>query len=359
VDSGGPHADRVIDEIAASFLRTAADTLTARLARDLPRGVGWLESLAGRLGIAVEWLPAALDRARASAASALKRGAHDGQRPVTMCDAEYPALLKQIPDPPVVLWTRGDPNVLSRPAVAVVGARAASPAGLAAGRRLARDLADAGLVVTSGLARGVDGAAHLGALDGGGTSAAVLGCGLDVSYPPEHEPLAARVAASGVLASELPPGTPPMPYHFPLRNRIISGLCRAVVVIEASERSGSLITARMALEQGRDVLAVPGGIASGRYRGSHALIKDGARLVETVEDVLEEIGWPHVRPVARGKPCQVNGLETSMGPGEPCSVDELAERTGRHAPELLAELAVLELDGRVARTAGGCFVRVD
>lgn len=246
--------------------------------------------------------------------------------------------------------------------MAVVGARDATPAGLAVARRLAGGLAEAGLVVVSGMARGVDGAAHGGALDAGGLTVAVLGCGADVVYPRQHVTLAGEVRRSGALVSELPPGTAPLPRHFPLRNRIISGLARAVVVIEASERSGSLITARMALEQGRDVLAVPGGVASGRHRGCHALIKDGARLVETVGDILEEIGWSpppenHTDPFF--KSLKTSRLDIVMAEGEAYNLDELAARTGQSAAVLLAELGRLEVAGRVVRLGAGNFVRLD
>src|SRR5438445_10692595 len=179
---------------------------------------------------------------------------------------------------------------MSAPAVAIVGSRAASPYALAVAEQLAHDLAACGLVVVSGLARGVDSAAHRGAPAGAGVTVAVLGSGVDVMYPPEHESLAEEIDKAGAVASELVPGTPPQPWFFPLRNRIISGLSRAVVVIEAGEKSGSLITARCALEQGRDVLAVPGNVLSGRNRGAHGLLRDGAKIVETADDILEELG---------------------------------------------------------------------
>jgi DNA processing protein len=257
---------------------------------------------------------------------------------------------------------RGRLAALHGPAVAVVGARAATPTGLRLGYELGRDVAAAGLTVISGLARGVDGAAHQGALDAGGSTVAVLGSGVDVVYPRQHAALAGGILTSGAIVSEFPPGTPPRAEHFPQRNRIISGLSLAVVVVEASERSGSLITARMALEQGRDVLAVPGNPASGSYRGSHALIKDGARLVETVKDVLEEIRW---RP--RGRPAPAGGvvvpagtpLEAAMDAGEPYSIEEIAARCERSVAEILAELSALEIAGRVTRVAGGRYVRLD
>jgi DNA processing protein len=244
--------------------------------------------------------------------------------------------------------------------VAIVGSRSATPTGISVAARLGRELADAGLVVVSGLARGVDAAAHRGALDGMGHTIAVLGSGADVIYPPEHTSLARQILErGGAIVSELAPGTPPRAGHFPLRNRIISGLARAVVVVEASEKSGSLITAKAALEQGRDVLAVPGNVISGRHRGCHALIKDGARLVETVDDVLEELKWRReaVRSRPRVNSLQLSGLEGTMAVGEPYSLDELAEATGRGVQDLLAELGALELAGRIERRAGSVFVR--
>ncbi len=181
-------------------------------------------------------------------------------------------------------------------------------------------------------------------------------------YPREHERLAAAIAAAGAVVSEFPPGTPPLPHHFPLRNRVISGLARAVVVLEASARSGSLITARAALEQGRDVLAVPGSVLSGRSSGCHALIKDGAPLVETVEDVLAVMGWTPAgaesERVVDDKSCRMSGLERAMALGEVYTVDELAAKTGQSVQELLSELGRLEVGGRLARVAGG-FVRLD
>jgi DNA processing protein len=188
-----------------------------------------------------------------------------------------------------------------------------------------------------------------------------LGCGADVVYPNQHRALAARIAAKGRIFSEFAPGDAPEPWHFPLRNRIISGLAQAVIVVEASEKSGSLITAKLAMEQGRDVLAVPGSAASGRYRGSHALIKDGARLVETVDDVLDELeGVSRAgRRRSDGKTLCLSGLEEAMVCGEAYSADDLAALTGRPAPELLAELGSLEVQGRIGRVGGGNFVRLD
>jgi DNA processing protein len=360
MESLGP-APALIDAVAASLLRVPSDTLTARALKELVCEGDWLPRLAVRVGFPPEAGREAVALARRSAAQAIDRGQRDGQRVMSVGEPDYPFLLTQITDPPIVLWIRGDAGLLSRPAVAVVGARGASLAGLAAARTFGRDLAAAGLVVVSGLARGADGAAHEGALEAGGATIAVLGCGADRMYPPEHATLGRRILGSGAIVTELRPGTPPFPYHFPLRNRIISGLSKAVVVIEASEKSGSLITARMAMEQGRDVLVVPGAILTGRYRGSHSLIKDGARLVESVEDVLEEIRWPRPQTPSSSasKVLARSDLERALRPGEPRSVDELAARTGRAAADLLAELSLLEIAGRVAKVAGGGFVRLD
>jgi DNA processing protein len=326
---------------------------------------GHLHQLADALQIPPVRRAAHFGRALSRARQARRDAASSGLQQLSYFDAGYPAWLWEIPDPPVVLWVRGDAAALSAPLVAVVGSRQATPAGLMVATRLARQLAEAGVGVVSGLARGIDGAAHEGALDGKGTTVAVLGCGADIVYPPGHGALAGRVAAAGAIVSEFSPGAPPLPRHFPLRNRIISGLSRAVVVVEASERSGSLITARQALEQGRDVLAVPGGIASGRYRGCHALIKDGARLVETVEDILDEIGWtpPQTRGQGRRadscKSSKLSTLEAMMPLGEPVDIERLADRAGASIQRILADLLDLELSGRIQRISGGVVVRVD
>lgn len=283
----------------------------------------------------------------------------DGITLVASWDARYPDRLKHISDPPTGLWRRG-PLDWDGKAVAIVGSRAATPAGLVVARQLSRDLAERGYTIVSGLAAGIDGAAHQAALDAGGATLAVLGCGVDVVYPYRHRKLAAAIAETGCLVSEFPPGTPPRPWHFPLRNRIISGLSQAVIVVEASERSGSLITAKSALEQGRDVMAVPGSVASGRYRGCHALIRDGARLVETVKDVVEELEGITLESPPEGSTSNslfISYLEPVMAPSEPYTIDDLAERTGRPASELLTELGHLEIEGRIARTSAGRFVR--
>ena len=271
----------------------------------------------------------------------------------------YPRQLAAIDDPPPVLWVRGEPAKLSGPAVAVVGSRAGSPYACAVAERLAGGVAERGVAVVSGLARGVDAAAaHRGALAGGGPTLAVLGSGVDVVYPPEHAALAGDVAAEGALVSELGPGAPPLRHHFPRRNRILSGLSLAVVVVEAAARSGSLITARCAAEQGREVMAVPGNVLSGRSRGSHRLIRDGARIVETADDVLEEIGLapPAASPAAA--PDETDPVLARMEPGDPCDLDALVARSGLAAPVLLVRLTELEIRGSVTRVGPGRFVRL-
>lgn len=322
----------------------------------------WVLQLVDNLGIVGPDRPARVARALSDADTAISRAAQAGIHLVTRLETDYPAALRLLVDPPIVLWCRGAPAALQRPMVALVGSRRASASGLVMADRLARGLAEAGIVVVSGLARGIDAAAHRGALAAGGTTVAVLGCGVDVIYPPEHRALTTDVLAAGSLVSEFPPGTRPFPGHFPLRNRIISGLARVVVVVEASEQSGSLITARMALEQGRSVLAVPGNVASGCYKGCHALIKDGAGLVETVEDVLSEFGWGAggaPRQDSDHKSRENRGLLAWMRAGELVDLDELACRSGLGVPTLLAELSQAEIAGHVVRKPGQLYLRLD
>lgn len=346
--------------VTASLVRWGSDTKAARVFKELRSSERTLPRPVATLSAALE--PRSDRRgsdvalAVAQSQAALLRAVECGASVVASGRTGYPSRLEEIPDPPIVLWALGESALLDRPAVALVGSRRATPGGLAAARQLGRDLARAGLVVVSGLARGIDAAAHEGALEGGGATVAVLGCGVDVVYPREHRDLVRRVRLTGCLVSEMPPGTPPLPRHFPLRNRIISGLSLAVVVVEAAERSGSLITARLALEQGRDVLAVPGGVVSGCHRGCHALIKDGAGLVETVDDILAELGW---RPAGTATAPKPEGLIGLMTAGEPLSLDELVARVARSPVELLAELGELEVAGQVARMPGGAFVRLD
>jgi DNA processing protein len=273
--------------------------------------------------------------------------------------SRYPAWLRMVPDPPPVLWVRGDLSVLEQTSVAIVGSRSASQYARQVARALAAGLADAGIVVTSGMARGVDGAAHEASLAAGGRTIAVLGTGIDVVYPPEHGALAEKIAASGLLVSELPPGSPPYPGHFPRRNRIISGLSRAVVVVEASEKSGSLITAKMALEQGREVMAVPGSVLYGRNSGAHALIKDGAMPVESAADILDALGLDR-KALQRAGAGPDGPLESAVYDAGAMGIDieELGIATERDPATLAADLTRLELDGKAERLAGGRYVWV-
>jgi DNA processing protein len=285
---------------------------------------------------------------------------------------DFPSRLRQIPDPPGRLWIRGDARTLARTSVAIVGSRRASPGSLDIAHRLASDLARIGLTIVSGLARGCDAAAHRGALEAGGTTIAVLGSGLDVVYPPEHDALADQIALHGAVISEFPPGALPLPHHFRQRNRLISGLAHGVIVIEANDKSGSLITAGCALAQGREVMVVPGTVLAGRNRGGHQLIRDGAALVENAEDVLAVLvsaipplgAEARVKSAGEGGHLGAAGAEppedpvlAALDPDDPQDFDELARRTGLSGQPLLARLAELEVSGQIARYPGGRFVR--
>lgn len=321
---------------------------------------------------------------------------------VTWQDADYPPLLRHIHDPPLVLYLRGQRSALAGPQLAIVGSRRASHDGLANARCFARALSEAGYGIVSGLALGADGAAHEGALAGTGQTLAVLAAGVMPVYPAQHEPLAWAVAEKGALISEMPPGTPNESHRFPRRNRLISGLCRGVLVVEASTRSGSLITARLAMEQGREVFALPGSIHNPQARGCHQLLRDGARLVESVPQILEELsGWqqpgapdqplqdpgllpleptlppeqgaepePEPEPaVTFGRPAQEATPALSLSSSEqhllqvmgydPQSTDHLCERSGLGPDELMQCLMTLEMAALVRATPGGYCRRFD
>jgi DNA processing protein len=278
-------------------------------------------------------------------------------------DPRCPSALLAISDAPPALWYRGTFDALGTPAIAIVGSRTASPAALETAAQLGFEVAARGIAIVSGLARGVDSAAHRGALRSGRTIA-VLGSGPDCIYPREHAKLAEQIAQNGLIVSEYPPGTPPLAFHFPMRNRLISGLSRAVVVVEANEKSGSLITAACALEQGRDVMAVPGSVLSGRNRGAHALIRDGAKIVESADDIVEEIGWIFPAPSAGSRETSDDRPAVSKDPllvgmqvGHAYDLDELATATGVSGVRLLPRLLELELHGNVQRVEGGRFMR--
>lgn len=280
---------------------------------------------------------------------------------VTLADADYPQALLNIPDPPLLLYIKGRLELLNRPALAVVGSRNATPQGINNAEAFSRALSEAGLCVVSGLAHGVDAAAHRGALQGQGSSIAVVGTGLDRIYPAANRDLAHALAAKGAIVSEFPLGTPPLAANFPRRNRIISGLGVGTLVVEASVQSGSLITARLALEQGRDVFAIPGSIHAPQSKGCHRLIKQGAKLVETAQDILEELGGLAI-PAAASEPAAT----ADSGPSlldhlgfDPVDLDTLVARCGLTMAELSAMLLTLELEGRISALPGGLYQRIN
>jgi DNA processing protein len=290
-------------------------------------------------------------------------------------DDNYPAGLRHIPDPPPFLYLRGAMPAGERDCVAIVGARAASDAGCHMAHRLALELAAKGITVVSGLARGIDGEAHRGALEANGRTIAVLGCGVDIIYPREHRKLAdSMVAGNGALISELPLGSQPIPENFPVRNRLIAGLSLGVVIVEAADKSGSLITARMALEQNRQVFAVPGSPLTGKSRGSNRLLKEGAKLVECVEDVIEELApqlaglgarraaSPEVSPIRRQAwdPARIEAKHAQtviehLSPVERIHIDSIVESSGLNAQTVLGVLLELELTGIVTQHPGKLF----
>ena len=278
-------------------------------------------------------------------------------RLVAWGDEAYPKALLALGHAPPALYYVGNPALLNAPAFAIVGSRNATAQGKQNARDFAHALSDADLVIVSGLALGIDGAAHEGALEGRASTVAVVGTGLDRVYPARHRALAHRIAERGGLLSEFPPGTPPREYNFPRRNRLISGLARGVLVVEATLQSGSLITARYAGEQGRDVFAIPGSIHSPLSRGCHKLIREGAKLVETARDVLEELGLasPGLQsPVET--PMSQNAVLQALG-GDPADFDALVARTGLGAAEVAAELTNLEIAGDIASLPGGKWQR--
>ena len=337
-----------------------------------------------------------------------------GNRIVTLADSAYPPALLTMPDPPPLLYVKGRLDLLQARAVAIVGSRSATPQGIDDARRFAQALSDAGLVIVSGLALGIDGAAHRGGLSGPGGTIAVIGTGADLVYPPLHHALAHEIAVNGTIVSEWPLGTPARPANFPQRNRLIAGLASDVLIVEAATRSGSLITARLANEMGRDVFAIPGSIHAPLSRGCHRMIKQGAKLAETPEDILEEFGItipneavadPVSKPrrraktrpaedasvepvtsefvlepqdasasrsIARGKPTNASWASASLKPvnpeaqrlldalgHSPATLEILAERTEMDGATLQSLLLQLELSGRIGALPGGRFTRLE
>lgn len=295
-------------------------------------------------------------RAMAATMRWLESPAH---RVVTLADAEYPQRLLQISDPPLVLYAVGRVELLNAPAIAMVGSRNASPQGSKDAEAFAEALSSAGLCVVSGMALGIDAAAHRGALRAAGSSVAVLGTGPEAIYPRRNRALAQALAEGGCLVTEFAPGTPLAAANFPRRNRLISGMSLGVWVIEASPGSGSLITARFALEQNRDVFAMPGSIHSPLSKGCHHLIRSGARLAEKAQDVIEELGWKGMMlsvPAESG-PVAADPVLDALG-FDPLSIDQVAERCGMDVPALCARMSALELEGRVVSLPGGRLQRV-
>ena len=283
------------------------------------------------------------------------------QHIVTLADPEYPQALLEIPDPPTVLYVRGRLELLNRPTLAIVGSRNPTPQGIQNAESFASAFANAGLVIASGLALGIDAAAHRGALAAKGDTIAFVGTGIDRIYPAHNRELALEIGARGCIVSEFPIGTPVTASNFPRRNRLISGIARGVLVVEAAIESGSLISARLAGEQGREVFAIPGSIHSPQARGCHKLIKQGAKLVETAEDVLEELRWNCSSVMSSSREYNDNQAPNellSMMGFDPCGLDDLAGRSGLSADSLSVMLLHLELDGRIARLPGGHFQRL-
>ena len=326
------------------------------------------EAAAAALGAEPDGFPELLAATRAWLDGRPAAGT-EGRDVLVLGDPRYPRALLETADPPTLLYVDGRIGLLGADSIAIVGSRNPTAQGVENARAFASHLSRAGLVVVSGLALGIDGAAHEGALEGqdasgAGGTIAVVGTGLDLVYPARHRALAHRIAASGLLVSEFPIGTASRPENFPIRNRVIAGLARGTLVVEAALRSGSLITARLALEAGREVFAIPGSIHSPQARGCNALLKQGAKLVDSAADILEEFGAARPGQDRPAEPAQTQPTRRSdpvlaaLG-FDPVGLDELIARTGMGAAELSARLLELELAGRVARLPGQVFQRVE
>jgi len=277
---------------------------------------------------------------------------------ITLADSNYPALLKEISDPPPVLFVRGNPELLSFPQIAIVGSRNPSTLGLETAAAFAKTLSRYGFVITSGLALGIDAASHQGALTAKGYTIAVAGTGLDRVYPARHIDLATEIVNTGAMVSEFPPGTLAKANHFPRRNRIISGLCQGLLVVEAAKQSGSLITARMALEQNREVFAIPGSIHNPLARGCNALIREGAKLVETTQDILEEFNQYIQATILQSTLDLEQQTLLNRVMFSPTAIDKLVEESGTSVEVISSMLLILELSGYVEANAGGSYTRL-
>ncbi|MDD5631469.1 MAG: DNA-processing protein DprA [Methylococcales bacterium] len=290
--------------------------------------------------------------------------AQENNLAITLNDPNYPFQLKEIADPPPILFVRGNPELLPLPQIAIVGSRNPSSLGEETAFNFAKTLCRHGFVITSGLALGIDAASHRGALNANGYTVAVAGTGLDRVYPARHKELATEIVNNGVMISEFPPGTTAKANHFPRRNRIISGLCQGLLVVEAAKQSGSLITARMALEQNREVFAIPGSIHNPLARGCNALIREGAKLVETTQDILEELNQYYQEDNKLLSYTMESMLDLEQQTllnrvmFSPTSIDNLVENTGESVEAISSMLLILELQGYLEATAGGCYMRV-
>ncbi len=357
----------------ASWLQlTLTPGIGAAALRDMLRQFGLPQNIITRKPseLAAHVAPAALEsmasaQVRDAVARALDWATRPGNCIVTLADGAYPKALLEIADPPALLYASGRVELLQRTSLAVVGSRNATAQGESNAENFAKAFSDAGLTIVSGLAMGIDAAAHRGGLAGPGSTIAVLGTGIDVVYPRRNAELAAQIAERGLLLSEFPLGTAPAAHNFPRRNRLISGLARGCLVVEAAAASGSLITARAAADQGREVFAIPGSIHSPLSRGCHALIKSGAKLVESADDVLDELSGfrrsGHASTTARAaaaRPEIDSDLLTYMG-HDPVDVDALCTRAGMTAEEVSSELLRLELDGRITALPGGLYQRLE
>jgi DNA processing protein len=348
---GGESARRLLkefgspDAVFAASISSLKSVVKADIATEISNGID-----ATALAPALSWL-------------------EDGNNHIiTLADSDYPQVLLNIPDPPLLLYVKGRLDLLNRSALAIVGSRGATPQGINNAEAFAKSLSDAGLCIISGMAHGIDAAAHRGALRGQGGSIAVVGTGLDKVYPAANRDLAHLLAQQGALISEFPLGTPPLAANFPRRNRLISGMSLGCLVVEASLQSGSLITARLALEQGRDVFAIPGSIHAPQSKGCHALLKQGAKLVETAPDILEELGGLLASPVpepnmagADSEDPASQDLHASLLEHlgfDPVDVDTLSVRCGLTIAELSAMLLTLELKGRLSVLPGGLYQRI-
>jgi len=347
-----------MDHLEERFLRLGlvlaggGSRIRRLVAQAAPGGKPLIASLADK-GAPRAVLETAAKLANSEAKTAAQNISAAGWRWLIPGDDQYPELLAAISDPPLGLFVRG--RLDNRPSVAIVGSRKATPYGLQVARLLGEELGYAGVVMVSGMARGVDEAAHRGTLAAGGQSWAVWGTGPDRIYPPEHGELADKLAAEGALITEYPPGTPPRRHHFPERNRILAGLVRAVVVVEAAARSGALITARLAMEEGREVLAVPGNIFSELSVGPNTLLRVGARPLLTPRDLFDAIGC---EPPASASASPDGGLMRFIGAGEALTTDEIAVRAESAVGEVLGELLALELAGEISRLSDGRYSRV-